>query len=142
MLDWNKLLIILATGLLLSTHVAEASGKPLNLSCRARQSDHADDRVKTADTIVIDVANKKIDLLSSAIGDGWTFENRGYNKQLDWFDEIAINQFEDGAILAGGVRAKATFGFNYNPLSGQIVYTFTDYGSPGYIIFDCSPRLR
>ena len=75
MLDWNKLLIILATNLLLSTHVAEASGKPLNLSCRARQSDHADDRVKTADTIVIDVANKKIDLLSSAIGHGWTFEN-------------------------------------------------------------------
>ena len=127
MFDGNKLIIILATGLLLSTHVAEASGKPLTVSCNARQSVHADDRLKAIDKIIIDVANKRVEMLVSANKDWrWEFENQGYNKEVDWFDEIAINQFQDGMILAGGVRAKAIFGFNYNPASGQLVYTFTD----------------
>lgn len=134
----KALSFVLTASVLISMHVAEAGGKAVTLSCVARESDHADDRLKTIDKIIIDVAGKKIDLLSSAIGDGWTFENRAHNEVLDWFDEIVMVQFDDGTILAGGVRAKAIFGFNYNPVNRRFAYTFTEYGTPGYIIFDCS----
>ncbi|RTL81889.1 MAG: hypothetical protein EKK29_17205 [Hyphomicrobiales bacterium] len=131
--------LVLSGGLLVLPLTAKADLNPIVLSCHARQADHADDRVKATDKIVIDARGKRIELISSVFGDGWTFANRGYNKELDWFDEITIRQFKDGAILAGGVRAKAIFGFNYNPSNGQVVYTFTNYGTPGFIIFDCAP---
>lgn len=132
-------LCVLAGALLFLPLTAMAGRSLVVLSCYARQSNHADSGIKRIDKIVIDVPNMRVDLFSSAIGDEWTFVNRGYNKELDWFDEIAIGQFADGRILAGGVRAKATFGFDYSPKSGQLVYTFTDYGTPGYVIFDCTP---
>jgi len=135
-----KLLVALATSILISLPVVQADDKIIILSCVTRQANRADDRQKTIDKIIIDVANTKIDLLSSSIEDRWTFENRGYNKAIDWFDGIVINQFDDGVILAGGVRAKAVFGFNYNPPNGQLTYTFTFDGTPGYIIFDCLRR--
>jgi hypothetical protein len=127
----------LAAIFLLSLPAPPSLANAIRLACHIHKSENADERLKLVDDVEIDVEQKRIELRSTSTNDVWTYYDRGYNKGLDWYDEIAIFKFGDGRILATGIRANSIFGFEFEPDLSSFVYTFSDRRRPSYLAFSC-----
>lgn len=98
-----------------------------------------DEKMKSIDKIMIDVEAHKIHFISTEMKDEWLFEKRGYNKEIDWDDDLDIREYSDGLIIACGIRYKTAFGIRYTKNSGKLSYVSTDLKGSHYINFECKP---
>lgn len=133
---------ICVTSIILSSFLivpALAKQEKIFLWCKVKDFSVSteDERMKSIDKIMIDVEATKIHFLSTEMKDGWSFEKKGYNKEIDWYDDLNIREYSDGLILASGIRYKTAFGIRYSKNSGKVSYVSTDLEGIHYINFEC-----
>jgi hypothetical protein len=132
---------ICAAAIILGFFIMPASAKQdkIFLWCKVKDSsvEIEDERMKSIDKIMIDVEAQNIHFLSSEIKDGWSFGKRGYDKGIDWYDNLNIHEYTDGLILAGGIRYETAFGIKYDKNSSLLSYVSTDKKGIHHINFEC-----
>lgn len=110
---------------------------PLTLACRVASATEPTDRMNSVDRVVIDVEAKHVEAIASSTGDTWAHSDKGLDGHGPFFEGMASHRFEDGRVVATGIRMTVAYGFEFDPRTGVLVHTYTNYGKPVSITYRC-----
>jgi hypothetical protein len=114
-----------------------AFASPVALNCRLNSSNLPKDRMNKVDKVKIDFNAKTIDASASSTGDDWSFINNGPEPNSPYYDSLTIHKFDDGRIVASGIRLKNAYSFEWEGKDGKLVHTYINNGQPVAIVYNC-----